>query len=45
VASPERELLYEKMAKIYPPYIEYQRKTTREIPVVLLEPQVEIDRL
>jgi deazaflavin-dependent oxidoreductase (nitroreductase family) len=45
VASPERELLYENMAKIYPPYIEYQQKTVREIPVVLLEPQAEIDRL
>ena len=26
-----------KMAVIYPPYIDYQAKTEREIPVVVLE--------
>jgi len=26
------------MVEIYPPYADYQRRTEREIPVVLLEP-------
>jgi hypothetical protein len=41
----ERERLYAMMAGVYPPYIAYQAKTEREIPVVLLEPQGEIERL
>lgn len=36
-ASPERERLWQLMAKIWPDYDAYQKKTTREIPVVLLE--------
>jgi deazaflavin-dependent oxidoreductase (nitroreductase family) len=44
-ASPERERLFATMAKIYPPYIDYQEKTDREIPVVILDPEGEIDRL
>ena len=36
---------YDMMAKIYPAYIEYQQKTDREIPVVLLQPEAEIDSL
>jgi deazaflavin-dependent oxidoreductase (nitroreductase family) len=43
--SADRPRLYEMMAKIYPPYIEYQQKTDREIPVVLLQPEAEIDHL
>jgi len=34
----ERARLWEKMATIYPPYNDYQKKTEREIPVVVLEP-------
>jgi deazaflavin-dependent oxidoreductase (nitroreductase family) len=45
VAGPERERLYAMMAEIYPPYIDYQQKTDREIPVVALEPVSEIDSL
>jgi deazaflavin-dependent oxidoreductase (nitroreductase family) len=33
----ERARLWESMAKLFPPYDEYQAKTTREIPVVVLE--------
>jgi deazaflavin-dependent oxidoreductase (nitroreductase family) len=33
----ERARLWEKMAVIYPPYNAYQKKTEREIPVVVLE--------
>ncbi len=37
-ATPEEKpALWELMAKIYPPYVEYQAKTTREIPVVIIE--------
>jgi deazaflavin-dependent oxidoreductase (nitroreductase family) len=35
----EREQLWEHMAKVYPPYRDYQNKTKREIPVVVLEKQ------
>lgn len=33
----ERTRLWGAMAKLFPPYDEYQAKTTREIPVVVLE--------
>jgi len=35
----ERAALWKQMAEIYPPYDDYQRRTKREIPVVVLEPQ------
>ncbi|HVA15281.1 MAG TPA: nitroreductase family deazaflavin-dependent oxidoreductase [Stellaceae bacterium] len=44
-AGAERERLYAMMTRLYPPYRDYQAKTTREIPVVALEPQAEIERL
>ena len=34
----ERERLWAQMVAIYPPYAEYQTRTTRRIPVVVLEP-------
>jgi proline iminopeptidase len=34
----ERAGLWKEMSAIYPPYDEYQQKTEREIPVVVLEP-------
>ena len=34
----ERSALWQQMAKIYPPYNDYQARTEREIPVVILEP-------
>jgi deazaflavin-dependent oxidoreductase (nitroreductase family) len=34
----ERAALWQQMAAIYPPYDDYQRRTQREIPVVVLEP-------
>ena len=38
--GPERERLWKQMAKIYPPYDEYQeRARARTIPVVVLEPR------
>jgi deazaflavin-dependent oxidoreductase (nitroreductase family) len=41
----ERERLFAMMAGIYAPYDAYQAKTDREIPVVVLEPKSEIERL
>jgi deazaflavin-dependent oxidoreductase (nitroreductase family) len=41
----ERERLFDMMAKIYPPYIEYREKTEREIPVILLKPEKTIEHL
>ncbi len=38
-ASPdERGALWQRMAEVYPPYNDYQARTEREIPVVILEP-------
>ncbi len=34
----EREQLWDMMAKIFPAYLEYQQKTARRIPVVVLDP-------
>lgn len=33
----EREKLWDMMTKVFPTYIEYQQKTARKIPVVVLE--------
>lgn len=41
----ERERLFQMMTGLFPPYRDYQAKTSREIPVVVLEPQAEIERL
>jgi deazaflavin-dependent oxidoreductase (nitroreductase family) len=45
VSGAERERLFSMMAGLYPPYVNYQGKTTREIPVVVLQPQGEVERL
>ena len=37
-SGAERADLWKQMAAIYPPYDDYQRRTNREIPVVVLEP-------
>ncbi len=34
----ERERLWERLAEIYPPYLDYQKATERTIPVVVLDP-------
>ena len=36
-SGAERPALWKKMASIWPPYDEYQAKTAREIPVVIIE--------
>ena len=36
-AGDERAALWDQMADVWPPYNEYQTKTEREIPVVVLE--------
>jgi len=37
-SGEERQRLWQQMAEIYPPYFDYQMKTDREIPVVVLDP-------
>ncbi len=39
VDGDERARLWEQMAAMYPPYRDYQAKTAREIPIVVLEPR------
>jgi len=34
----ERERLWKQLAEIYPPYLDYQKATERQIPVVVLDP-------
>lgn len=41
----ERARLFKMMEGVFPPYAAYQARTDREIPVVVLEPQGEIERL
>lgn len=38
ISGAERELWWERCVAAYPPYAEYQTRTDRLIPVVLLEP-------
>jgi len=44
-AGAERERLFRMMAGLFPPYNDYQAKTAREIPVVVLEPRGDEERL
>lgn len=44
-SGTERERLFRMMARLFPPYDDYQAKTAREIPVVVLEPEEEIANL
>ncbi len=37
LAGDEREQAFEKAVSVFPPYGEYQKRTTREIPIFLLE--------
>ena len=34
----ERERLWDQLAELYPPYLDYQKATERTIPVVVLDP-------
>jgi proline iminopeptidase len=38
VAGEERARLWKKALEFWPPYADYQLKTQREIPVVMLDP-------
>ena len=38
VNDPERQYLWEAIAKVFPSYIEYQARTSRQIPMFLAEP-------
>ncbi len=39
----ERHRIWDFMVSVYPPYLSYQRSTTRHIPVIMLEPAEAID--
>ena len=39
----ERHKIWDFMVRVYPPYITYQRATTRHIPVVMMTPVAEIE--
>jgi deazaflavin-dependent oxidoreductase (nitroreductase family) len=43
LTGTERDEWWERAVAAFPNYAEYQKKTDRRIPVVLLEPQAEID--
>ena len=45
VEGDERQRLFDMMAKVYSPYIEYQAKTDRVIPVIVLTPTGAVDKL
>lgn len=38
-SRPERDRLYVEMSKIWPSFKDYQTKTERLIPVIILEPE------
>ena len=38
-SKEEKPRLWKLMAEIFPNYLDYQAKTTREIPVVIIEPE------
>lgn len=38
-SGPERDRLWELVTEVWPPYDDYQRRTERQIPVVVLEPR------
>jgi deazaflavin-dependent oxidoreductase (nitroreductase family) len=37
ITDERRQVMWDALAEIWPPYIEYQEKTDRQIPVVLLQ--------
>lgn len=39
----ERHRIWDFMTRVYPPYLNYQKATTRHIPVVMLTPEESID--
>jgi deazaflavin-dependent oxidoreductase (nitroreductase family) len=39
VQEPERRRLYDKMIQVMPGFAEYEKKTTRSIPVIVLTPK------
>lgn len=41
----ERDAVWSKMVEIYPPFTDYQAKTDRKIPILMLKPAQKIERL
>ena len=42
-AGAERTKVWDFMAELYPPYLDYQAGTSREIPIVLFQPGDEVE--
>ena len=42
VSGDEKAVWWERAVAAYPPYADYQKKTSREIPVFVLEPTLEL---
>jgi len=42
VSGDEKAVWWERAVAAYPPYADYQKKTSREIPVFVLEPALEL---
>ena len=38
LSGPERDVWWERAVAAYPDYADYQKKTTRQIPVFIAEP-------
>ena len=36
-SGPEHDRLFEFMSKVWPAFLDYQKKTTRTIPIVILK--------
>ena len=41
----ERRRLWERMVELHPPYADYEKRTDRIIPLIILRPEQEIERL
>lgn len=39
ILEPERDAIYARHAELYPLFVEYEKKTSRLIPVIALEPR------
>ena len=45
IEGEERDAVWDQMVGVYPPYAEYQARTTRHIPVIVLTPTRETETL
>ena len=41
----EREVFWQRLVAMYPSFVEYQQRTTREIPVIVLQPVTPLEKV